>query len=291
MFLKKNYKNLKKIKAGFVLSCLGDDKNYSLIHSPYKNTFADKVSKFNYKYNKYKFKSFSYLNRGSDERQYCSPKFNLPFCTLCRTKFGDYKEYHTSLDNLDFISSRALEKSFLMTKSLINIIEVNKTYTANIFGEPFLTKYNLKEEVSGYNKPLNLNTKTIIDLISYSNGKNDLIDISNYIKKDFKYLCEISKKNRKIKNYQINKLIMKLKNLGMLFENIATNNKKNCFVFNNNQSFSFEEVNRLSNKILNFLKKNQVDENDIVALEVYKKYLFSELYYCLSERRDCVQFY
>ena len=205
-FLKKNYKNLKKIKAGFVLSCLGDDKNYSLIHSPYKNTFADKVSKFNYEYNKYKFKSFSYLNRGSDERQYCSPKFNLPFCTLCRTKFGDYKEYHTSLDNLDFITSKALEKSFLMIKSLISIIEANKTYVTNIFGEPFLTKYNLKDEVSGYNKPLNLKTKVIIDFISYSNGKNDLIDISNYIKKDFKYLCEISKKIEKLKIIkQVNK--------------------------------------------------------------------------------------
>ena len=86
-----------------------------------------------------------------------------------------------------------------MIKSLINIIEANKTYTVNVFGEPFLTKYNLKEEVSGYNKPLNLDTKAIIDLISYSNGKNDLIDISNYIKKDFKYLCEISKKIEKLK--------------------------------------------------------------------------------------------
>lgn len=63
---------------------------------------------------------------------------------------------------------------------------------------------------------------------------------------------------------------MKLKNLGILFENIAANNKNNCFVFNKNQSFSFEEVNLLSNKILNFFKKNQIDENDIVALESTK---------------------
>ena len=63
---------------------------------------------------------------------------------------------------------------------------------------------------------------------------------------------------------------MKFKNLGILFENIALNNKNNCFVLNKNQSFSFEEVNYLSNKILNFFKINQIGENDIVALESTK---------------------
>ena len=79
------------------------------------------------KFKNINIKSYDWLERGSDERQFCSPNVDLPFCTLCRTKFGDYKEYHTSLDNLDFISSSALEKSFLMIKSLINIIEANKT--------------------------------------------------------------------------------------------------------------------------------------------------------------------
>ena len=67
---------------------------------------------------------------------------------------------------------------------------------------------------------------------------------------------------------------MKFKNLGILFENIALNNKNNCFVLNKNQSFSFEEVNYLSNKILNFFKINQIGENDIVSLE-YTKNIFS----------------
>ena len=198
-FLKKNKSNLKRVKAGFVLSCLGDNKNFSLLHSPYRNNLADKVSKFNYEYNKYKYKSFSYLKRGSDERQYCAPKFNLPFCTLMRTRFGDYKEYHTSLDNLEFITAKALENSFQMIVSLIKILENNKKYISNVHGEPFLTKYNLKNEISGFNRPLKKDTKTILDLVAYSNGKNDLIDISRYLNKDFNYLSQIANKLEKLK--------------------------------------------------------------------------------------------
>ena len=72
-FLKRNQKNLKKIKAGFVLSCIGDNRSYSLLHSRYADTYADKIAELNFNFNKIKFKRFSYLDRGSDERQYCSP--------------------------------------------------------------------------------------------------------------------------------------------------------------------------------------------------------------------------
>ncbi len=198
-FLKKNKKKLNRIKAGFVLSCLGDNKNFSMLNSPYQNNYADKVSKFNYKYHNYKFKSFSYLKRGSDERQYCAPKFNLPFCTLMRTRFGDFKEYHTSLDNLKFITPKALEKSYEMIISLIKILENNKTYISNVYGEPFLTKYDLKNEISGFNKPLKKDTKTMLDIVAYSNGKNDLIDISKILNKDFYYLISISSILEKLK--------------------------------------------------------------------------------------------
>ena len=192
-FLKKNEKNIYKIKAGFVLSCVGDNKNYSILNSRYGNTFADKISEFNYKYNHYNYKKFSYLKRGSDERQYCAPLFNLPFCTLMRTRFGDFKEYHTSFDNLNFISSKALENSYQMFLKLISLLEKNKTFISKVKGEPFLHKYNLKSEISGFNKPLKSETKTILDLIAYCDGKNDLIDISKIIKKDFLLLLKLSK--------------------------------------------------------------------------------------------------
>ena len=94
-----------------------------------------------------------------------------------------------------------------MVKSLIEIIEKNKKYISNIFGEPFLTKYNLKNEISGFNKPLKKETKSILDLIAFANGKNDLIDISKFIKKDFIYLSKIAEK--KIEKLKILKTINK----------------------------------------------------------------------------------
>ncbi len=193
-FLKKNEKKLKKIKGGFVLSCLGDDDNYSILNSRYGNNFADKMAEFNYKYNNYSYNKFSYLKRGSDERQYCAPLFNLPFCTIMRTRFGDFKEYHTSFDNLNYVSSKGLGNSFKMLKKLIFMLEHNRTYISKIKGEPFLNKYNLKKEISGFNKPLQFETKTILDLVSYCDGEHDLIDISKIIRKDYLYLLKMSRK-------------------------------------------------------------------------------------------------
>lgn len=199
VFLKRNKKNLKKIKAGFVLSCIGDNRNYSVVNSRYANTYADKVAEFNYTYNNIKFKKFSYLSRGSDERQYCSPNFNLPVCTILRTRFGDYPEYHTSLDNLKLISPKGLENSYKMMKSLIQIIENNKKFVATKLGEPFLHKYNLKQGVSGFNRPLKKETKIISDILAYSDGSNDLINISKIIRRDFDKIVMISKKLSQLK--------------------------------------------------------------------------------------------
>jgi len=186
-FLKKNEKNLKNIKAGFVLSCLGDPGNFfSIINSRYANNYADLIAEANFKLNNYKYKKFSYLKRGSDERQYCSPKFNLPFCTLNKTRFGDFSEYHTSLDNLNYINSKSLYRSFGMIKNLINLLEKNKKekyFLANIKGEPFFHKYNLKKSLSGFNNTkLYIKTKTLIDVFSYCDGNNSLSQISKIIK-------------------------------------------------------------------------------------------------------------
>ena len=107
VYIKKNLKNLKKnLLAGFTLSCIGDNKNYSLVNSPNGNNYADEIASINFEILKKKFKKFSFLHRGSDERQFCSPNLNLPFCSILRTKYGEYKEYHTSYDNLSFISKK-----------------------------------------------------------------------------------------------------------------------------------------------------------------------------------------
>ena len=67
-------------------------------------------------------KIFTFLDRGSDERQYNSPGIDLPIASIFRTKYGEYPEYHTSLDNFDVVTKRGLEGGFLVAKTAINIL-------------------------------------------------------------------------------------------------------------------------------------------------------------------------
>ncbi len=87
-----------------MLSCLGDDHAYSLIHTPKENTLSDKVALHTLKIKK--ISKLLVLDRGSDERQYNAPLVNLGIVGVCRTRYLEYEQYHTSKDNLNFISEK-----------------------------------------------------------------------------------------------------------------------------------------------------------------------------------------
>ncbi|MBR5116916.1 MAG: DUF4910 domain-containing protein, partial [Lachnospiraceae bacterium] len=91
------------LKAGFVLSCVGDDRGYAMIHSRYADTLADRVL-LNVLRHREKFTEYGFKDRGSDERQYNAPGVDLPVVCFCRSKFGEFLEYHTSADNMSFVS-------------------------------------------------------------------------------------------------------------------------------------------------------------------------------------------
>ena len=175
-YLSKHLKHLqKRVKAGFVLSCVGDDKAYSLIHSPSQATLADKVALHTF-YDKSNFKEYSFLSKGSDERQYCSPKVNLPVVGLCRTRYGSFKEYHTSLDNLNFISAQGLQGSLDALSELVKNLEYSDIYENLCFCEPNLGKRGLYPTISQNFIP-NF-TRYIVNFLALCDGKNDVIDIA-----------------------------------------------------------------------------------------------------------------
>jgi len=195
-YIQKNIKNLKKyIVAGFVVVCVGDNRNTSYLPSREGNTLADRAA--TYVLNKYNkgFKKYSFLDRGSDERQFCNSKVNLPVCSIMSSKYGEYKEYHTSLDNLKFISSKGLEKSFKLLKKTLMVLETNKLpamFKDNYRYpcEPKLSSYNLRNHLSikeNYN-----HDKLISNILLLSNGKRDIIEISNILKEDIFKISEIS---------------------------------------------------------------------------------------------------
>lgn len=175
VYLSKHLKHLQKhTKAGFVLSCIGDDNAYSLIHTPSENTLADKVALHTLK-EKNNFKEFSFLDRGSDERQYCSPLVNLPVVCVCRTRFGDYKEYHTSKDDLNFISEEGLQGGLKAMQEIIMNLEVNEIYQNTIFCEPNLGKRDLYIDHCKREGRV----ENILSFLAFCDDKNDVLDIAS----------------------------------------------------------------------------------------------------------------
>ena len=132
-YIQKNLKRLKRnLVAGLVITCVGDKKNFSYIPSRYGNTLSDFAALDVLKKNKRKFKIYTWLDRGSDERQFCAPNINLPFCSITRSKYGTYKEYHTSLDNLDFISPSGFQGAYDIYTYVFDLLEKNRVYKKNI---------------------------------------------------------------------------------------------------------------------------------------------------------------
>ena len=99
----------KNALAVYVITCVGTEKKFKLIQSPYNDTVSEKIAIQALKnYSPWDKKSF--LERGSDERQWLAPKVSIDCCSIVTSKYGEYKEYHTSKDDLNFISLNGIKE-------------------------------------------------------------------------------------------------------------------------------------------------------------------------------------
>lgn len=188
-YLKKRGNYLKKnLIAGYQLTCLGDKGNYTFKKTKLENSYTNFLAIKTLQSFKDKFKVIDFFPTGSDERQYNSPRFNLPVGSIMRTPYDKYKEYHTSLDNKKFISFKSLENSIKVFLKLIELNEKNIFYTNQLgYGEPQLGKRNLYKDLSAFNafnSDLDMITNNIFWILSLADGKTSSLEIFDKCKSD-----------------------------------------------------------------------------------------------------------
>ena len=170
----------KRVIGGFNLTCIGDDRQHSCMFSKYENSPSDEAILDAYKKLKIKkYKIYSFLERGSDERQYNSPGIDLKMSSIFRTKYGEYPEYHTSLDNFNLVTLKGIKGGFSVAKESVNFL-MNKIIPKNtILCEPQMGKRGLYPTLS--TKEKKSTTKNYMNFLQYADGNNSLEKISKII--------------------------------------------------------------------------------------------------------------
>ena len=196
-YLQRHLDHLRRhVFAGFQVTTVGDDRAYSYIASPYGDTYADKLACEVLSQHCGEFKRYSFLHRGSDERQYCAPHIRLPLASICRSKYGEYPEYHSSADDLESVVTPAgLQGAYDVYLQCIQRIEQLDTPPLapvrasqpgnpriNCLCEPQLGKRGLYHTLS--QRDSYLDTRLLTNVIAYCDGSNSVAQIADIVGAD-----------------------------------------------------------------------------------------------------------
>lgn len=178
-WLARNENVVPRIKHGLVLSCLGDSGQSTYKQSRLGNATIDRYAEHVLRHSKAPYRIAPFTPYGYDERQYCSPGFDMPVGALMRSPNGTYRQYHTSADNLDLIDPGCLADSLVKLKSIVEIIEEEATYRSlNPKGEPQLGRRGLYKKISGQNNADDEEQMALLWLLSFGDGRHSLFDIA-----------------------------------------------------------------------------------------------------------------
>jgi aminopeptidase-like protein len=179
-----------RIKHGLVVACVGDPGKMHYKRSRRGDADIDLAVEHVLKHSGQDYELLDFSPYGYDERQYCSPGFNLPVGSLTRTPHGRFAEYHSSADNLDFIRPDSLADSFLKYVQVINVIENNQRFlNTQPKCEPQLGRRGLYS-VFGGRKDTNLFEMALLWVLNLSDGNCSLLDIADRAGLQFSYIHE-----------------------------------------------------------------------------------------------------
>lgn len=193
VYLSRHLEEMKRnTVAGFVVSCIGDDRAYSLLRSRAGDTVADRAATLVMKRHAPEYTEYSYLERGSDERQYCSPGVDLPVVSIMRASYNNYPEYHTSLDDLTVISPKGLAGGFTALRKCIELLEHNYAYRVTVLCEPHLGGRGLYPTLG--TRGLAASVRSLTNVLAYADGTRDLVDLAGLIDVSAEEIVEIAEK-------------------------------------------------------------------------------------------------
>ena len=192
-YLSRNLERMKaRVRAGYVVTCVGDERAYSFLPSRAGNTLADRAALHVLSQQAPQFQAYSFLERGADERQYCFPGVDLPVASVMRSKYDSYPEYHTSLDDMALISPRGLGGAYEIYRGIVAALELNVVYRTTTLCEPCLGKRSLYPTLS--RKESFGTIIQILNVLSYSDGTKDLFDLGNAIRLPFSRCIQIARR-------------------------------------------------------------------------------------------------
>jgi aminopeptidase-like protein len=175
-WLHANRENVSQIRHGLVLTCAGDAGHVTYKRSRRGDAEIDRAVTHVLRHSGDRFEVLDFTPDGYDERQYCSPAFDLPVGCFMRTPHGQFPEYHTSADNLELVRPSALADSLQKVLAAIAVLEGNATYVnLNPHCEPQLGRRGLRGSVGGF-VDSSLGDLALLWVLNLSDGDHSLLD-------------------------------------------------------------------------------------------------------------------
>ena len=176
-WLSLNTEKTANIRHGLVGACLGDEGTIHYKRTRNGDAQIDRIVEKTLLDAGAPFRMLDFTPYGYDERQYGSPGFDLPVGCIMRTPHGEFPEYHTSADNLDFVKPGALEDSYRRICEIVDTIEANRIYrNTHPFGEPHLGKRGIYERLTGPNPKVD--ERSVFWVLNFSDGRHSLLAIA-----------------------------------------------------------------------------------------------------------------